>query len=297
YNIKVNKTITIYRAFSHFLPEGIIDDLIHKDSEKELMTGEKRSIVVIFCHIKQFGKILEHNDPQAIVNFLNAHFTNMVTIIQSHGGIIDKFIGDAVFAIFGAPISYKDNALRAANASVEMIKKFKNIDTNKVKFTKEGFSIGIGINEGDAIIGNIGCSDKFDYTAIGDTVNLAARLESLTKHYKRNILISENINKKIDKLHFTRMVDTAKVKGKNQSTNIFSLEINPVPFTKDWADAYQKGLKMYHIGNWFTAREYFQIASEINPDDFPTIQYQQRCNMFIEAPPDNWEGAVTLDFK
>lgn len=297
YNIKISETKTIYRAFSHFLPKDIINDLILKDSEKELMTGEKRSIAVIFCHIKQFDTIMELNNPQTIVNFLNTHFTNMVKIIQGHGGIIDKFIGDAVFAIFGAPISYEDNAARAANASVEMIKQLKMIDTDKVRFPEEGFLIGVGLNEGDAIIGNIGCSDKFDYTAIGDTVNLSARLESLTKHYKRSILISENVNKKISNNHFTRMVDTAKVKGKNLSTKIYSLEIDPEPFTEKWKEAYLKGLKMYHIGNWFTAREYLEIAAGIIPEDFPTSQYLERCIRFIDTPPKEWDGAVTLDFK
>ena len=294
---KETDTAIIYSAFSRFLPEEIINDLLIKDTEKDLMTGEKRSIVALFSHIRNFDYIMAENSPDNVVNFLNQHFTNMVSIIKKYGGSVDKFIGDAVYAIFGAPVSYIDNADRAARAAIEMIREYDKIDIRGLKMPEAGFTIGVGLNEGPAIIGNIGCSDKFDYTSIGDTINLAARLESLTKHYKTPILISERLKDNIDQDFTARLVDIARVKGKTEPTKIYSLEIKPEIFSDEWTRLYENGIKMYRIGNWYTATGYFEKAVQILPDDFPSMQFLDRCRQFQETPPETWDGATTLDFK
>lgn len=297
YYQKIDETQMIFQAFKQFLPAPIINDLLLKQSEKALMTGEKRNIVVLFAHIRKFDTMVELNTPDKVVNFLNQHFSNMVKIIQRHGGTIDKFIGDAVFAIFGAPISYEDNTERAARAAIEMIQSYKNISAEGFRFPDEGFSIGVGLNEGQAIIGNIGCSDKFDYTAIGDTVNLAARLESLTKHYHQDILISRIVHEKIHKEYYCRLVDKAKVKGKSKATDIFSLIVDPSPYTEKWKELYNRGLQMYILGNWHIATGYFENAKNILPDDFVCSLLLDRCEEFQIAPPETWDGAVELNFK
>lgn len=297
YYKKIDETQVIFRAFTQFLPAPIINDLLLKQSERALMTGEKRRIVVLFSHIRHFDHMVENNQPEGVVGFLNAHFTRMVKIIQDHGGIIDKFIGDAVFAIFGAPISYRDNTERAAAAAVRMIETYRDLDLPGFRFPPEGFSIGVGLNEGQAIIGNIGCADKFDYTAIGDTVNLAARLESLTKHYHQDILISRVVYDQIRKTRYCRLIDRAKVKGKSESTDIYSLVVNPAPYTEKWRELYNRGLKMYTLGNWRTASDYFEAAQKILPDDFVCALLLDRCEQFQAEPPENWDGAVALNFK
>jgi len=297
YYKKVDETQMIFHAFKQFLPAPIINDLLLKQSEKALMTGEKRNIVVLFSHIRNFDTMVELNDPEKVVNFLNQHFTNMVNIIQKHGGTIDKFIGDAVFAIFGAPISYRDNAERAANAAIEMIQSYNNIITEGFRFPEEGFSIGVGLNEGQAIIGNIGCSDKFDYTAIGDTVNLAARLESLTKHYHQDILISKILYDQIHAKYYCRLIDKAKVKGKSESTDIYSLIVDSSPYTDKWREFYNRGLKMYILGNWHIANGYLEKAQMIIPDDFVCSLLLDRCEKFQMEAPESWDGAVALNFK
>jgi class 3 adenylate cyclase len=293
----LNETQIIYRAFSQFLPSAIIDDLLLKESEKALMTGEKRRVTALFSHIRDFDYIIENNEPQRIVEFLNSHFTNMVAIIQWNGGIIDKFIGDAVFAIFGAPISYTDNTPRAARAAMEMIENYHDINLEALNLPPGGFSIGVGLNEGEAIIGNIGCSDKFDYTAIGDTVNLAARLESLTKHYHEDILVSRSVYNSIHEEMYCRLIDRAKVKGKNESTEIYSLVTDPETYTREWKETYGKGLKMYSLGNWYTAEEYFTRVLTLRPHDRVCEILLERCRDFLENTPTDWDGAVTLNFK
>ena len=292
-----NENRLIYRAFSRFLPAPIIDDLLLKESEKALLTGEKRRIVVLFSHIRQFDRIVEHNEPQRVVEFLNSHFTNVVGIIQDHGGSIDKFIGDAVFAIFGAPISYLDNSRRAADAALEMMARYGDISLSGLSLPEDGFSIGVGLNEGEAIIGNIGCADKFDYTAIGDTVNLAARLESLTKHYRQDILISRVVYRQIYRDYFCRLIDRARVKGKNEATEIYSLTVEPDLYTDGWRRIYSKGFRMYSLGNWYTAAGYLSECLELMPDDEVCRILLERCNSFLAEPPPDWDGAVALDFK
>lgn len=291
------ETEMLYRAFTRFLPAPIIEDLLVKTSEKDLMTGEKRKIVVLFSHIRNFDYIVEHNSAENIVRFLNQHFTAMGSIIKEQGGTIDKFIGDAIFAIFGAPISYTDNCRRAARAAEGMIGSYRNNNTSYMTLPPEGFHIGVGLNEGTAIIGNIGCSVKFDYTAIGDTVNLAARLESLCKHYHRQILISEVMYHQLKKEYFCRLVDVARVKGKTEPSRIYSLEIEPDLFPIIWREFYQKGLSMYIMGNWYLAIQYLEKALKILPEDFPTRQFLDRCEEYKSATPDHWDGAVTLNFK
>jgi len=297
YYSRQEESSTIYRAFSHFLPGPIIDDLLLKASEKELMTGEKRSIAVLFSHIRDFDGIIERNEPQQIVEFLNRHFTAMGRIIQNHGGVIDKFIGDAIFAVFGAPISYEDNARRAAAAAKEMIETYKKTSMGAISLPPEGFFIGVGLNQGQAIIGNIGCNVKFDYTAIGDTINLAARLESLCKHYRKDVLISESVMKDLDQSFVSRLVDIAAVKGKNEASLIYSLEVFEESYSPEWFSCYKKGISMYRMGNWTLALKYLNQALELNPEDFPTRQLISRCETYREEPPENWDGSVVLDFK
>ncbi|MDA3850951.1 MAG: adenylate/guanylate cyclase domain-containing protein, partial [Spirochaetaceae bacterium] len=297
YYSKIEENQVIFKAFCQFLPAPIINDLLLKDSEKALLTGQKRNIVVLFSHIHHFDQIVELNEPQRVVDFLNSHFSRMVKIIQSYGGTVDKFIGDAIFAIFGAPISYIDNAQRAADAAADMIKEFNSTSLERIRLPALGISAGVGLNEGEAIIGNIGCADKFDYTAIGDTVNLAARLESLTKFYKQDILVSKVVAQKIDGKNYCRLIDRAKVKGKNEPTEIYSLILRSNRYTTEWKSLYNRGFKMYTLGNWYTAADYFNEALEIIPSDPVCKLLLSRCLEFQINIPENWDGSVALDFK
>lgn len=287
----------IRHVFSKFVPSEIIDDLLERGSDEALMVGEDRSIVVLFSDIRSFTTITETNGAEAVVSFLNNHFRVMVDIIKKHGGSIDKFIGDAIFAIFGAPVSYEDNALRATRAAIEMIRAMASVDTSGLKLPETGYAIGIGLHEGKAIVGNIGSSDKFDYTAIGDTVNIASRLEGLTKHYHKRILVSEDMAKKLEREFGLREVDRVKVKGKMEATSIFSLKAAEELIPEGAAADYSKGLKLYKLGNWDTARDYFNKVLDSCPDDWLSKLFIERCDRFSVAPPENWDGSIALDFK
>ena len=287
----------IRTVFAKLVPKEIIDDLVERHSEAAFMTGEKRELAVLFSDIRSFTTISEHNSAEDVVSFLNQYFNTMVGIIKAHGGTIDKFVGDAILAIFGAPKSYEDNARRAVRAAIEMIRAASRVDLGNLVLPPDGFQIGIGIHEGPAVVGFIGSFDKLDYTVIGDTVNLASRLEGLTKYYKRPIIVSETVRERIADEIFLREVDTVKVKGKETATAIYTAELDPEPFSETFTDHYHKGLKLYKMGSWDTALEYFNACAAAVPDDPVTALFIERCKAFRDRPPSDWDGTVVMDFK
>ncbi len=289
----------IRSVFSKFVPGDIIDDLVNRKSTSAMLMGEKRDVAVLFSDIRSFTTISENNKPEDVVAFLNIYLEIMCGIIIKNGGTIDKFIGDAILAVFGAPKSYEDNYYRAVKSASEMIQAIKKISLPKIKLPGEGFRIGIGIHGGDAIVGNIGSRDKFDYTVIGDTVNLASRLEGLTKYYKQEIIVSDAIREKIKDLVFTREVDTVKVKGKDVPTVIYAVITKENSgINEDNLKDYYKGLSMYKIRNWKTAIDYFKETRVKIPGDYVSDIYIKRCEEFIKNPPeDNWDGVERREFK
>jgi len=289
----------IRSVFSKFVPAEIIDDLVGKGTSANPLAGEKRSVAVLFCDIRSFTEISEHNSPEEVVSFLNRYFETMTTAIISHGGTVDKFIGDAILAIFGAPKSYENNAERAVNAAFDMLRSLSSVETGGLVMPKGGLDMGIGIHEGDVIVGNIGSRERFDYTVIGDTVNLASRLEGLTKPYKSHIIVSESVKEKLKGRITFREIDRVRVKGKEIPTTIYKMEnIRKHFFTEDIAGHYTKAMSMYKIQNWGTAVEYFNKVLEKIPDDYISAMYVERCRNFMKnPPPEGWDGTLDLHSK
>lgn len=291
--------IKIRNIFSKFVPAEIIDDMIGRTGTSSLLSGEKRSVAVLFSDIRSFTVISENNTPEDVVAFLNSFFEVMGNAIQKHGGTIDKFIGDAILAVFGAPTSYENNSERAVLAALEMFSSLSLLDTANLKLPPKGLDIGIGIHEGDVIVGNIGSKDKFDYTVIGDTVNLASRLEGLTKHYSSHIIVSQSIQDRLSGKILFRELDNVRVKGKEIPTTIYKLEnIRKNSFPDEAVKLYNKALSMYKIQNWDTAIEYFTRVLATIPDDDVSQMYIDRCNNYkVSPPPKDWDGTRDLDFK
>jgi len=285
--------------FSKFVPQEVIEELLSRSEDARLEIGEKRNVAILFSDIRSFTLISENNSAESIVGFLNRYFELMVGIIRDEGGFIDKFVGDAILAVFGAPVSHKDNAARAVRAAVAMAKALRSLDVSGLVLPEGGLRAGIGIHEGDVIVGNIGSQDKFDYTVIGDNVNLASRLESLTKHYRSTIIVSDVVRAAVPGTMRTREVDTVRVMGREQATTLYAVELPDEGLRDEAADeAYRKGLSMYKMGNWATAREYFSGALSRRPDDPLCLLYSERCAEFEkDPPPPDWGGAIRLDFK
>ncbi|AEE16914.1 adenylate/guanylate cyclase domain-containing response regulator [Treponema brennaborense] len=283
-------------AFSKFVPAEIIDDLIKADNTEKKASNEKRKVAILICDIRNFTNISEVNQPESVVDFLNGYFTRMVSIIKKHGGSIDKFIGDAIMAIFGAPVSYVDNASRAADAALEMISVLPEISLSSLELPAGvKFDVGIGVHYGEVIVGNIGCEDKIDYTVIGDSVNLASRLEGLTKQYGVKIILSEAAKENLRAGYNLMQVDTVKVKGKNQGVRIYRSDLQPL--NDAYVQVYEKGLSMYMNGAFSLALSYFEEALRHSPEDKSACLMKQRCVEFMEKKPENWDGAIALTSK
>ena len=284
-------------AFSKFVPAEVINDFLLSTENQELQNkNEKRNVVILMSDIRNFTTISEVNKPETVVNFLNTYFTNRVDIVKKYGGTVDKFIGDAIMVLVGAPISYNDNAKRAVQAALEMYEQLEKIPCEQLKLP-DGIKldIGIGIHYGDVIVGQIGSADKTNYTVIGDTVNLASRLEGLTKLYGAKVIISQAVRDELDDSMNVLLLDSVKVKGKKESVLIYRVDAKPLP--KEFIQAYEKGLKSYTEGAFSLAIPYFEEALKAIPQDKAAKLMLDRCNEFAENKPENWDGAIALTSK
>ena len=297
---KIKFERNIRKAFSRFVPEQIIDELVDGvETESKVSVGEKRDVAILFCDIRSFTNISENNKPETIVSFLNRYFTTMCTIIKKHGGTVDKFMGDAIMALFGAPVSYQDNCRRAVAAAQEMRIALDSIELGDLILPAGmKFNIGIGIHYGDVIVGSIGSEDKTDYSVIGDNVNLASRLEGLTKTYGTMILVSEAVKDDIAEGEFIfRHLDNVKVKGKEHPVPIYAVDRRLEDFSQSYREYYDKAFALYEKGVWNLAKEYFQKSLDECEGDKAAALMVSRCDDFILRPPENWDGAIAYNTK
>ncbi len=291
----------IRKAFGRFVPEQIIDSLVLQadTSNEEVAVGETRAVAILFSDIRSFTNISEKNKPDVLVAFLNRYLSKMVDIIKKHGGTIDKFIGDAIMAEFGTPVSYEDNCHRAVAAAMEMREAIPTVELEDL-ILPEGmeFNIGIGIHYGDVIVGSIGSKDKTDYSVIGDNVNLASRLEGLTKTYGTQILVSGNVREDAGKDSFLfRHIDDVRVKGKHNAVPIYAIDRSEDEFPSEYKDSYSKGMDLYKQGIWNLARDYFKKALDALPEEKAASVMLKRCDDFIANPPESWDGATVFTTK
>lgn len=290
----------IRKAFSRFVPEQIIDELVDgAETETSVGVGEKRDVAILFCDIRSFTNISECNKPETVVGFLNRYFTIMCRVIKKYGGTVDKFMGDAIMALFGAPVSYEDNCRRAVCAAQEMRTQLDSIELGDLILPAGmKFNIGIGIHYGDVIVGSIGSEDKTDYSVIGDNVNLASRLEGLTKTYGTMILVSQAVKDDIkDDTFIYRHLDNVKVKGKEHPVPIYAVDRGLEDFSKTYREYYDKAFSLYQKGVWNLAREYFQKALDECEEDKAAALMVSRCDEFIVRPPEHWDGAIAYNTK
>ena len=294
---KSRKWIT--SIFGKYVSPVVIDNLI-KDPDRINLGGEKRNITVFFSDIRGFTSISENISPEELVRLLNEYLTEMTSIIIKDQGLVDKFMGDAIMAFWGAPLDQPDHAEMACSSSLEMIDKLRDLQK---KWKKEGipsFDIGIGLNSGDAIVGNMGSSNRFDYTAMGDNVNLASRMEGLNKIYGTNIIISGKTHKIIKENFETRKLDAVKVKGKKKPILIYELLSQKDRLStkqKDFVRFYETGLELYFEKKWKLAIKSFHAALNLM-DDKASHVFISRCREFLKnPPPKDWDGVWEMETK
>ena len=273
------KARQIRNAFRTYVPSQVVEELI-RNPEKLKLGGEKKIVSVFFSDIKGFSTISEKISPEGLVELINSYLTPMTDIIFKYEGTLDKYIGDAIVAFFGAPLPQKDHALRVTLAALEMIGTLKELRKEWKSKNKPLIDIGIGLNTGDVSVGNMGSRDRFDYTIMGDNVNVAQRLEQSTRIYNNNILIAEATYEEIKDNIICRKIDTIKVKGRNQPVIVFEPLVKKEDISGDISKLvtfYEDGLALYNEGNLSKAEEMFMSVLNIYPEDGPAKYFLQQC--------------------
>ena len=274
-------------VFSLYISPQVAEKVL-EDPENLKLGGERVTATVLFSDIAGFTEISESREPEEVVSIINRHATEMTRILFRHGGTLDKFIGDAIMAIWGSPVKDEDQALHACLAALEMQKRMETL-ADEIVIPGYRLSMRIGINTGPVMAGNMGSEERFNFTVIGDNVNLAARLEPLNKLYGTKIIISEFTLEKIGGRLNVRELDSVRVKGKKKMIRIFELTGRD---RTSFDDIYEEGLSLYREGNSFqTARNKFLEASEMDPSDKASRMFVERCDSLIKSPPgDKWTG-------
>lgn len=287
--------------FQRYAPESYVDELI-KDPSKLELGGEEKEISMIFCDIKGFSAISESLPPKELVKLLNDYFDVMTKAVFKCGGTLDKYIGDAILSVFGAPIAHPKHALQACSAALEMQRTLARIAPEWEAKGHPKIKVRIGVNTGTVVFGNIGSEIHYDYTGIGDAMNLTSRLESVNTQYKTGILISEYTYEQAKENLLVRYIDTIIVKGKSVPVKVYELlGEKGESLHADFAEMlvhYNLGIHDYSAQNWSAAAAAFNLALQSCPDDYPSQMYLERCHRFSEKPPEeNWDGVFRLTEK
>jgi adenylate cyclase len=290
----------IRKTFSQYLSPGVIA-LIEKDPQKYIRPGgEVRDLTVMFSDIRDFTTLSEGLTPDDLVQLLNQYLGTMTDILFRNLGTLDKYIGDAIMAFWGSPYPQEDHALSACRCALEMIAGLEELNRKWAEQGRRQISIGIGLNTGPVNVGNMGSDKRLAWTVMGDNVNLASRLEGMTKQYRSRVIISESTYDQVAHQFVAREVDRIRVKGKKQPVVIYELL---APFSERDAYAallaqYNAALDVYRSQNWREATGKFGELLAVYPDDGPTQVLLQRCIEFMEeTPAPDWDGVYVMKSK
>lgn len=286
----------VRNIFQKYVPVNVIDQFFSRPESQ--LIGEERVLSVLFSDIVGFTGISERLSPGEVVDSLNHYFDRMVGIIQDRAGIVDKYIGDAIMAFFGAPSSTGRDALNGVVAGLEMLGALEEFNVWQRSRGRPPFLCGIGINHGKVTIGNIGSDKKMDYTVIGDMVNIASRVEGLTRYYREPLLLTGAVYKDVKDLIPCRFIDKVAVKGRRSAVSIFSAHMELSPGLEKGLKFYHAGVKRYYERRFAEALKYFNAAAVHAPGDRATERFIRRCREYIKSPPAaGWTGVVVMREK
>lgn len=294
------QNVLIKGMFSQYVSKEVVNQLII-DPEKLRLGGERKNLSILFSDIAGFTTFAEKKQPEELVSFINEFLNEMTEIILKQKGTLDKYLGDAVMAFWGAPLEVKDHAHEACATALQMQEKLVEMREKWSNSGETPIRIRIGINTGDVIVGNIGGEKRFDYTVLGDEVNLASRLEGANKEYGTNIMISDSTLESCKDKILVRELDIIRVKGKIKPTKVYEL----ISITGDKKaeeaiekmDMYFQALDLYRQRSFEPALDYFKRSYE-KLGDYPSKVYVQRCEFYLKNPPaEDWDGFFEMKNK
>ncbi|MEE4311556.1 MAG: adenylate/guanylate cyclase domain-containing protein [candidate division KSB1 bacterium] len=285
----------IKQMFQHYISTAVVDEILKRPDMLKL-GGERLIATAFFSDIKDFTTYSEKSSPARLVALLNEYLSEMTEIVLHYGGYLDKYEGDAIVAIWGVPVQQEDHAIRACLAALDMQRRLRHLRKKWSEKEQPQFEIRIGINSGPMIAGNIGGRERFDYTAIGDSVNLASRLEGVNKVYNTEIIISEETREFVNHDLILRELDYIRVKGREQKVRIYEVlgvKDDPVePEFNACLKHYSNGLEAYRLKRWVQAFDHFQNARKSAPDDGPSNELLRRCKFFIDNPDSDLKDGI-----
>ncbi|MEC4984663.1 MAG: GAF domain-containing protein [Oscillatoria sp. PMC 1068.18] len=289
---------TLYR----YMTPGVAEQVMALGDDA-LMIGERKEVTILFSDIRGYTTLTENLEATEVVSLLNQYFETMVEAVFNYEGTLDKFIGDALMAVFGAPLPLKENhAWMSVQSALDMRQRLIEFNQRRIFTAQPQIRFGIGISSGEVVSGNIGSEKRMDYTVIGDGVNLSSRLESVTKEYGCDIIISESTKKLCGDRILVRELDKIRVKGKNKAVKIYEL----IGKKHDWVDGTtEKFLELYQLArdaymkrDFLKAKNLFLNASEIRPSDRAVLLQLERTENYLDnPPPPNWDGIYTMTTK
>lgn len=301
FTIQSREKLFIKKMFEHYVSAELLKEIL-KNPKIVKLGGEKRTVTVLFLDIESFTEISEKLRAEDVVSMLNDVFGELTQVIMEEEGYIDKYEGDAIMAFWNAPIASRTHFSLAVRAGLRCLKKLRNEINENLK--NKGFrplNIRVGINTGEAVVGNVGSRKRFDYTVIGDTVNLSSRLESINKIYGTNIIVSEstyeNVTNNNPEDFLFRKLDVVKVRGRGKSVKIYEVigfknEVDEN--MKSLVKEYEKGFAYYLKGDFEIALKVFENLKNF---DRPSETMYQRLSYLIKKPPEKWDGVFVMKEK
>ena len=304
YYVEYSEKKHIKSAFQHYVTASVVNEIL-KDPKKLNLHGEERNLTIFFSDIEGFTSLAEGMSPLDVVSLLNEYLTAMTDIIFEFNGLLDKYEGDAIMAVFGAPVDQSDHATRACRCA---LKNQKVLNQLRGKWHREGkpqMRVRIGINTGVVVVGNMGSTMRFDYTVIGDNVNLAARLEAANKIFSSSILVSEETALLAEKSVISRKVARLKAIGKSVYTNVYELLSDKITDSSSEIDAAMKAKEAYETADKLLNERDFQQAEKVlgvylrdHENDLPAkLLYSKIKGFLLVPPPSDWENVVTQEEK
>ena len=299
--VERKQRMLIKSMFSTYVNPSIVEELII-NPQKLTLGGERKELSVLFSDLEGFTTISEGMPPEQLVGLLNEYLSSMTQIIFKNNGTLDKYEGDAVMAFWGAPIPQKDHALRACMSALQMQQALVQIRNEWQKLNRPPIRARIGINTGEMVVGNMGGTGKFDYTVIGDSVNLASRLEGVNKQYGTGIMVSQRTYDLVKDKILGREVDLISVKGRVEPLKTFELlqERNGTvdPTLEQFLESYVEALRLYKEQRWVDSRRKFEQALSLRSDDQMVRLYIERTRLYESSPPtEDWNGVFVLKTK
>jgi adenylate cyclase len=288
------------RSFRKYIPAELVQQLIRKGEEIDA-SGERQRLTIFFSDIEDFSTISEKLTPNELSSQISEYLTEMTTIILKHGGTVDKYIGDSIMAFWGAPNKTLDHATQACLAAIECNTHLKKLAKEWTSQGRPAFKARIGLNTGDVVVGNIGSDQRLSYTAMGDPVNLASRLEGLNKEYSTSIIISQTVLNELPDEFTYRLLDIVVVKGKTEPVPIYELVSRKGDVTgsdSEFLEMFGKAVNSYLEKDWEKALFRFEKLLGLRSDDQACKIFIERCREYRDNPPGHdWAGEYVFLHK